>query len=165
MSHPSPVPCTGGQSTEPEQLPRRENRRPSRSRGGRRRTTGTAAGCNGPDPVSDGEEIEAALHAISHQGRRVMLRLAWDRERTSTELADAAGLSRSAASQHLKVLRDAGLVHVRVDANRRLYHVDPERLATLRAFLDDFWGDHLNSLKATAERLHASGRRNMRGSA
>jgi DNA-binding transcriptional ArsR family regulator len=83
-----------------------------------------------------------------------MLRLAWDHERTSSELAEAAGLSRSAASQHLKILRDAGLVHVRVDANRRLYRVDPERLASLRAFLDDFWGDHLGQLKTTAEDLH-----------
>lgn len=94
-----------------------------------------------------------------------MLRLAWDAERTSSELADAAGLSRSAASQHLKVLRDAGLVHVRVDANRRLYQVDPERLATLRAFLDDFWGDHLGALKRTAETLHRAEPRRRRDSA
>jgi DNA-binding transcriptional ArsR family regulator len=101
--------------------------------------------------MSAPEPVEAALQAISHAGRRAMLRLAWDRERTSTELADAAGLSRSAASQHLRVLRDAGLVQVRADANRRLYRVDPERLADLRDFLDAFWGDHLDALKATAE--------------
>jgi DNA-binding transcriptional ArsR family regulator len=102
----------------------------------------------GPDP------IEATLQAISHQGRRTMVRLAWDAERTSSELADAAGLSRSAASQHLKVLRDAGLMVVRVEANRRFYRVDPARLASLREFLDDFWGDHLANLKDTAERVH-----------
>jgi DNA-binding transcriptional ArsR family regulator len=107
--------------------------------------------------VGDGSDrreedaAEAALQAISHAGRRSMLRLASDRERTATELADAAGLSRSAASQHLKVLRDAGLVHVRADANRRLYRVDPGRLAELRAFLDDFWSGHLEALAATAE--------------
>lgn len=95
--------------------------------------------------------MEGLLQAISHGGRRAMLQLAWDAERTSSELAKAAGLSRSAASQHLKVLRDAGVVHVRVDANRRLYRVDAERLAALRAFLDDFWGDRLDDLKATAE--------------
>jgi DNA-binding transcriptional ArsR family regulator len=106
--------------------------------------------------MSDDETMEVALHAISHRGRRAMLRLAWDAERTSSELAEAAGLSRSAASQHLKILRDAGLVHVRVDANRRLYHVDPQRLATLRAFLDEFWGDHLDALKTVAESLHRS---------
>ena len=109
--------------------------------------------------MTTGEPIEQTLQAISHGGRRAMLRLAWDAERTSSELAEAAGLSRSAASQHLKILRDAGLVHVRVDANRRLYQVDPERLATLRAFLDDFWGDHLSNLKQTAESLHRQSRR------
>lgn len=106
--------------------------------------------------------MEGALLAISHAGRRTMLRLAWDGERSSSELADAAGLSRSAASQHLRILRDAGLVHVRAEANRRLYRVDTERLARLRAFLDNFWGDHLVALKATAEAIH-DGRRATRG--
>jgi DNA-binding transcriptional ArsR family regulator len=109
--------------------------------------------------VSTGDPIEQTLQAISHGGRRAMLRLAWDEERTSSELAEAAGLSRSAASQHLKILRDAGLVHVRVDANRRLYQVDPERLTRLRSSLDDFWGDLLGNLKQTAESLHRQGRR------
>jgi DNA-binding transcriptional ArsR family regulator len=115
--------------------------------------------------VTDEDPIETALHAISHPGRRTMLRLAWDAERTSSELADAAGLSRSAASQHLKVLREAGLVHVRVDANRRLYQVDPTRLAGLRAFLDEFWGHHLDALKQTAETIHRDARVRGRDSA
>ena len=115
--------------------------------------------------MTDPDAMETALHAISHSGRRAMLRLAWDSERTSTELADVAGLSRSAASQHLKVLRDAGLVHVRIDANRRLYRVDPERLASLRAFLDDFWGGHLDALKTTAETMHGHRRRARRDTA
>jgi DNA-binding transcriptional ArsR family regulator len=106
---------------------------------------------SGSPPVTDPAAMETLLQAISHGGRRAMLRLAWDAERTSSELAEAAGLSRSAASQHLKLLRDAGVVHVRIDANRRLYHVDVERLAALRAFLDDFWGDRLDDLKVTAE--------------
>jgi DNA-binding transcriptional ArsR family regulator len=80
-----------------------------------------------------------------------MLRLVQDGERTSSELAEAAGLSRSAASQHLRILKDAGLVHVRVDANRRLYSADFERLAALRSSLDDFWGDRLGALKRSAE--------------
>ena len=53
-----------------------------------------------------------------------MLRLARDEERTATELAEAAGLSPSAASPHFKLLRETGLMHVRVDARRRLYRVD-----------------------------------------
>jgi DNA-binding transcriptional ArsR family regulator len=115
--------------------------------------------------VTEPDAIEAALQAISHPGRRTMLRLAWDAERSSGELAEAAGLSRSAASQHLKVLRDAGLVHVRVDAARRLYRVAPERLADLRSALDAFWGDHLDALKAVAERTHAGRHRRGRSTA
>ena len=80
-----------------------------------------------------------------------MLRLARDQERTAAELAEIAGLSPSAASPHLKLLRESGLMHVRVDAKRRLYRVDPERLAQVRAALDEMWGDRLGALKATAE--------------
>ena len=79
-----------------------------------------------------------------------MLRLARDDERTATELAAAAGLAPSAASPHLKVLRDTGLMHVRVDAKRRLYRVDLERLAEVRAALDEMWGDRLNAEGAMA---------------
>jgi DNA-binding transcriptional ArsR family regulator len=98
------------------------------------------------DPVEDG------LQALAHRGRRTMLRLVQDAERTSSDLADAAGLTRSAASQHLRILREAGLVHVRVDANRRLYRADLPRLAALRESLDDFWGERLGELKRAAER-------------
>ena len=94
-----------------------------------------------------------ALRALAHPGRRAMLRLVWDRERPATELADAAGLSKSAASQHLKLLRDAGLVSVRVDANRRLYRADLERVGELASFLDEFWAMPLARLRATAESM------------
>jgi DNA-binding transcriptional ArsR family regulator len=85
-----------------------------------------------------------------------MLELVFDRERPATELADAAGLSRSAASQHLKLLRDAGLVHVRVDANRRLYRADMQRVAEIAARLDEYWASPLAKLKAAAEARHQS---------
>jgi DNA-binding transcriptional ArsR family regulator len=80
-----------------------------------------------------------------------MLRLARDEERTASELAEIANLSPSAASPHLKVLRETGLMHVRVDAKRRLYRVDLQRLAEVRAALDELWGDRLNALKVRAE--------------
>ena len=92
-----------------------------------------------------------------------MLRLARDGERTATELADAAGLSPSAASPHLKLLKDVGLMHVRVDAKRRLYSVDFERLAQVRAVFDELWTDRLEVLKQRAESGTATRRR--RGSA
>jgi DNA-binding transcriptional ArsR family regulator len=96
---------------------------------------------------------DEALRAIAHPGRRAMLRLVWDQERPATELADAAGLSKSAASQHLKLLRDAGLVTVRVDANRRLYRADLRRVGEIASFLDEFWAAPLRRLRATAESM------------
>jgi len=95
--------------------------------------------------------LDDAVRAIGHPGRRAMLRLARDGERSASELAQAAGLSPSAASPHLKVLRDSGLLEVRIDAKRRLYSVNVERLAQLRVELDEMWGDRLDALKATAE--------------
>ena len=96
--------------------------------------------------------MEAALRALAHPGRRRMLALVWDAERTSSDLADGCGLSKPAASQHLKVLRDAGLVAVRADGNRRLYRARVEKLAELRASLDGFWGERLAALQAAVDR-------------
>ena len=96
--------------------------------------------------------LEDSIRALAHPGRRAMLRLVWDEERPATELADAAGLSRSAASQHLKLLRDAGLITVRVDATRRLYRADLTRIAEVASFLDDFWAAPLDRLRSIAEK-------------
>jgi DNA-binding transcriptional ArsR family regulator len=95
--------------------------------------------------------VEQALRAIANTRRRAMLELVWERERTATEIADLSGLSKPAASQHLRVLRDAGLVRVRADGNRRLYRSDPERMAELRAALDAFWGDRLARMREEVE--------------
>ena len=100
--------------------------------------------------------LDDAVRAMGHPGRRAMLRLARDEERSASELAGAAKLSPSAASPHLKLLRDAGLMHVRVDAKRRLYHVDLARLAEVKAALDELWGERLGALKARAEAKPAS---------
>jgi DNA-binding transcriptional ArsR family regulator len=96
--------------------------------------------------------LEDAIRALAHPGRRAMLRLVWDEERPATELADAAGLSPSAASQHLKLLRDTGLITVRVEATRRLYRADLARVAEVASFLDDFWATPLERLRAAAEK-------------
>ena len=69
-----------------------------------------------------------------------MLELVWDAERTSSEIAEAVGATRPAASQHLRVLREAGLVRVRADGSQRLYRVDTERVGEVRAALERFWG-------------------------
>ena len=91
---------------------------------------------------------EAALRALADPRRRQMLELAWDRERSPSDLARRCRLSRPATSQHLKVLRQAGLVSVRLEGNRRFYRVRHGRLAELRAMLDEFWGSRLAGLRA-----------------
>jgi DNA-binding transcriptional ArsR family regulator len=95
--------------------------------------------------------MQAAIDAISHPGRRAMLRLVLDRELPVSELAERIGMSQPAASQHLKVLRDAGLVRGRVDGRRRLYQVDLQGLERLQRELDAFWGPALATLKDAAE--------------
>lgn len=91
---------------------------------------------------------EFALRALADPRRRQMLELVWDRERSPSDLAVRCRLSRPAASQHLKVLREAGLVEVRLEGNHRFYRTRAARLAQLRAMLDEFWGSRLASLRA-----------------
>ena len=67
-------------------------------------------------------------------------------------IAEGLPVSRPAVSQHLKVLKEAGLVADRADGARRIYHVDPKGLGALRAWLDQFWGDALAAFKAEAEK-------------
>jgi DNA-binding transcriptional ArsR family regulator len=95
--------------------------------------------------------MQRAIEAISHPRRRAILQLVLDRELAVGELAERAGMSQPAASQHLKVLRDAGLVEGRIDGRRRLYRVDVEGLDRLRRELDAYWGPALAALKDAAE--------------
>jgi DNA-binding transcriptional ArsR family regulator len=95
--------------------------------------------------------MEDALRAIANPRRRAMLELVWDRERTAGEIAERSGLSAPATSQHLRVLRHAGLVSVRADANRRLYRAEPARVAEIRAALEEFWGERLARLRDDLE--------------
>jgi DNA-binding transcriptional ArsR family regulator len=95
--------------------------------------------------------MQEAIDAIAHPGRRALLQLVLDRELGVGELAERTGVSQPAASQHLKVLRDAGLVRGRVDGRRRLYRVDLGGLERLRRELDAYWGPALGALKDAAE--------------
>ena len=92
---------------------------------------------------------EAALRALADPRRRQMLELVWDREGSPSDLAARCQLSRPATSQHLKVLREADLISVRLEGNRRFYRVRADRLAGLRAMLDEFWGSRLAGLRAS----------------
>ncbi len=95
--------------------------------------------------------MEAALRAIAEPRRREILRLVWDAEMSAGQIASHFEVSRPAISQHLRVLREAGLLERRRDGTRRMYRARPERLAELRESLDEFWGEALSALKREAE--------------
>jgi len=83
--------------------------------------------------------------------RRRIVRLLAAGPSSVAELAALLPISRPAVSQHLKLLRDAGLVVVRPQGTRRIYQVDPEGLAALRAELDGFWGAALANFVTLTE--------------
>jgi DNA-binding transcriptional ArsR family regulator len=98
-----------------------------------------------------GRVSDAAFQALAEPRRREILRLVRDRPRSVNEIAERFDVTQQAISQHLKVLKDAGLVAVRPDGQRRLYVVRPEGLSALRDFLDEFWPDSLQRLKRAVE--------------
>ena len=93
----------------------------------------------------------AALAAIADPRRRAMLVLVRDQPRSVNEIAEHFDITQQAVSHHLKVLRDAGLVAVRPDGQRRLYVVRPEGLESLDAFLAELWPAGLRRLKHAVE--------------
>jgi DNA-binding transcriptional ArsR family regulator len=106
--------------------------------------------------------VEAALKAIAEPRRRQILRLVRDHELSAGEIASQFDISWPAVSQHLGVLKEAGLVDERRNGTKRLYRTRPQGLADLKAFLDEFWGERLDALKREAEREERSkrGKRN-----
>lgn len=92
-----------------------------------------------------------ALKALASDRRRQILRLVWDRELAAGELAERFDVSWPAISQHLGVLKDAGLVRERRVGRRRLYSADTERLGPLATMLEDMWHRNLDRLAELAE--------------
>ena len=103
--------------------------------------------------------MEAALKAIAAPHRRKILTLVRDGELSAGEIAAHFDVSRPAVSQHLNVLKEAGLVNERRNGTRRLYRARPEGLVPIKSFLEGFWDDRLEGLKREAEREE----RNKRG--
>lgn len=95
--------------------------------------------------------MEAALRAIAEPRRRQILRLVRDAEMSAGEIASHFEVTRSAVSQHLRVLKDAGLLVERRNGTRRIYRIRPEGLAELREFIDGLWEIKLATLKRVAE--------------
>jgi DNA-binding transcriptional ArsR family regulator len=96
--------------------------------------------------------VEAALKAIAAPHRRQILSLVRDGELSAGEIAAHFEVTRPAVSQHLNVLKEAGLVSERRNGTRRLYRARPEGLAELKDFLEEFWDVRLDALKREVEK-------------
>lgn len=97
-------------------------------------------------------EAASALDVLHDPTRRRVLELLRGGERSVRELTEGTTVSQPAVSQHLKVLRDAGLVVARPEGTRRMYSIDPTGLHAVRAWVDSFWDDALTAFVAHAER-------------
>ena len=95
--------------------------------------------------------VDDVTRAIAEPRRREILALVRDRELGAGEIASRFEITRPAVSQHLGVLRDAGLLNERRDGTRRFYRARPEGLAGLRDFINQFWSERLQRLKLAAE--------------
>jgi DNA-binding transcriptional ArsR family regulator len=90
--------------------------------------------------------------ALGDPTRKAIFELLADRSRAVGELASELPVSRPAVSQHLRVLKEAGLVSDRPVGTRRIYRVDPDGLVALRADLERFWGKALAAYKSAVEK-------------
>src|SRR5229473_5481294 len=106
-----------------------------------------------PQDAAMGDERAAdeTLKAIAEPRRRAILRLVADDELAAGEIAAVFDVTRTAISQHLTVLKNAGLLTERREGTRRLYRARPEGLAGLRQFLDEMWASSLDTARRLVE--------------
>ena len=103
------------------------------------------------------QTYESALIALADPTRRAVFELLADGPRAVGEVAAELPVSRPAVSQHLRVLKEAGLVVDRAEGTRRLYALDPAALGDLRAYLEGFWRRALSGFKNAAEKKQRGG--------
>ncbi len=94
---------------------------------------------------------EQVFKALGVPQRRQILRLVRDQAYSVGDIAEHCGASQQAVSHHLQVLKDAGLVAVQRDGQRRLYLVDPDGFESVQAFVAEIWPSGLERLKAAIE--------------
>ena len=95
--------------------------------------------------------MQTAIQALAEPRRREILQLIRDRELSAGEIASGFDVTRPAISQHLGVLKEAGLVSERREGTKRFYRARPEGFKELKEFLEGFWTFHLDQLKREAE--------------
>ena len=100
--------------------------------------------------------MESAFGIIAEPNRRAILGLLASAERSVSEIEFTLRMTQPSVSKHLKVLREAGFVEARVDAQRRIYRIRPEPLMAVDAWLDPFrrfWSAHVDALERHLDRL------------
>jgi DNA-binding transcriptional ArsR family regulator len=103
-----------------------------------------------------------AVQAIAEPRRRRILQLIWDQELAAGDIAARFEVSFGAVSQHLKVLRDAGLVLLRKDGTKRYYRANRDGMGALAEYLESMWTANLDALAALAERAERETEREQR---
>ncbi|MBS0580308.1 MAG: winged helix-turn-helix transcriptional regulator [Proteobacteria bacterium] len=101
----------------------------------------------------------SALQCLSDPTRREVFERLRSGPKSVGELARGLPVSRPAVSQHLKALKEAGLVNDEPDGARRIYHIDPQGLGELRRWFDQFWDAALQALKREVEKPEPKGRK------
>jgi DNA-binding transcriptional ArsR family regulator len=106
--------------------------------------------------------VESVFEIIAEPNRRAILSLLVSSEQSVGEIERQLGMPQPTVSKHLRVLREAGFVEATVDAQRRVYRLNPEPLQEVEAWLAPFrqlWSAHLDALERHLDRLHHSRRR------
>ena len=109
------------------------------------------SGSERDERATDEHATDEALRALAEPRRRAILRLVAHEELPAGRIAEEFEVSRTAVSQHLGVLKAAGLLHERREGTRRLYRARPEGLAGLQVFLDQMWAGSLETAKRLVE--------------
>jgi DNA-binding transcriptional ArsR family regulator len=97
------------------------------------------------------EKTTRALAALADPSRRRIFEQVAKQPRSVGDIARRLPISRPAVSQHLQVLKEAGLVSDRAEGTRRVYQIDPKGLGPIRAWLDQFWDEQLESFRREVE--------------
>src|SRR5438552_16689137 len=100
--------------------------------------------------------VESSFAIVAEPNRRAILSLLLSSERSVGEIESELGLSQPSVSKHLRVLRDAGFVEARIEAQRRLYQLRPEPLMELDEWLAPFrrfWSKHVDALQRHLEKM------------
>jgi DNA-binding transcriptional ArsR family regulator len=113
-------------------------------------------------PVRYIPDMESTFAIIAEPSRRAILMLLASSERSVGDIEERLNLPQPSVSKHLRVLREAGFVESRVDAQRRLYKIKPEPLMEIDAWLAPFrrfWSAHIDALERHLDQMHPAPRR------